>query len=241
MSTRLVVRGASKAYASIVTLRTWTIGALVLAYAGPALADPRAYRGAHPVDLEGNWHLEGELHVHDDLPVGAEPFAELDGALVFLGDPLAYGWDSSAWTYRGAHPIPAALGRGYCSIPGEHRHAFAPEGSYRREPAGAYVFIGALRGGHAIARPARIAPRVPIVAEGPIVIGPVGTTFFVGGCLHTVILGLDDVPVAVPLEECRRHVARPRPEPPRVDRPDYPPLRSRRMRMSPPGSPRSQR
>lgn len=220
-----------------VSLRTI---ALVLAYAAPALAEPRAYRGAHPIDLEGNWDLEDELHVHEDLPVGLEPFAEVDGALVFLADPIAYGYDGAAWIYRGAHPIPGALGRGYCGIPGEHRHAFAPEGSYRREGAGAYVFTGAMRGGYRVVRPARVAPLHPIAIAPPIVLGPVGTTFFIGDCLHTVVVGLDGVPVAVPLEECI--VSAPRPPPaPRPREPARARVESRPMRAPPPRGDRPQR
>lgn len=175
--------------------------ATVLLLPAAASADARAYRGPHPIDLEGHWHLEDATHVHEELTVGLEPFADVDGLLVFLADPLAFGWSGDVWTYRGAHPMPGGV-PGYCGIAGEHRHPFAPEGSFRREDDGTYVFIGGMRGGVAMVRPGRVAPRHPIVtAERPRTTAASVAPYWLGGCLHTLVWGHDG-PVPVPLDGC---------------------------------------
>ena len=82
----------------------WVVAiVLVTSAATPALAEPRAYRGPHPMDLDGRWHDESAVHVHEDLPVGLEPFGNVDGVRVFLADPVSYGWRGETWTFRGAH------------------------------------------------------------------------------------------------------------------------------------------
>lgn len=144
-----------------------------LAIAAEASAEPKPYRGAHPIDLEGRWHYESSAHVHDDLPVGRAPFADIDGVLVFLGDPRAYGYDGEVWTFRGAHPLPPAM-NGDCGILGEHAHPFAPEGSFRREASGAYSFTGAFVGGRHSYVPGSTAPPAAITrpsAPTPVVVG----------------------------------------------------------------------
>lgn len=150
--------------------------AAVLAVAGVARAEPRAYRGPHPVDDAGHWHPDETVHVHEQLAVGLDAFADVDGVLVFLGDPVAYGWTGDVFAYRGAHPLPARVG-GYCGIRGEHRHTFAPEGSYRRDDTGAYAFVGAMRGGVPTYVPGRLAPdvvphaAVAVAAPAPMLLG----------------------------------------------------------------------
>lgn len=126
------------------------LAGLIVGVSG-ARAEPRPYRGPHPVDYAGTWHLDRSVHVHDELPVGLGPFAEVDGVLVFLADPIEFGYEGTVWRYRGAHPLPAVV-TGYCGIPGEHRHPFPPEGEFRSED-GVYVFVGALRGGVPTYRP----------------------------------------------------------------------------------------
>lgn len=184
----------------------WAAGLVVLG-AAAAQAQPRAYRGPHPVDLDGHWHHDDAVHVHDELPTGLEPFGDVDGVLVFLADPLAWGFEGDVWTYRGAHPLPGGV-PGYCGLSGDHRHPFAPEGTYRRESSGAYRFTGAMRGGVPMARPGRVAPRHPIVTAtrgAPITAAP----FFQLGCMHQWVTGPDGRPVAVPLAGCIPHRAFP--------------------------------
>ncbi|MFW6067675.1 MAG: hypothetical protein ACOC97_04995, partial [Myxococcota bacterium] len=125
--------------------------------AGPARAEARPYRGPHPVDDRGGWHFEQDVHVHDTLPLGSEPFGEVEGVLVFLGDPLAYGYDGAVWAYDGIHPIP--LGDAYCGLRDVHRHPFPPEGDFRRDDGDTYRYVGALRGGVPTVHPGRVAPR----------------------------------------------------------------------------------
>ncbi len=150
-------------------LRSAIVTALALATtvgASRARADVRTYLGPHPIDLAGHWHFEEGLHPHDALPIGAGPFGEVDGALVFLADPLEWGFDGDVWTYRGAHPLPGGV-QAYCGIAGDHRHEFAPEGAYRfDEASAAHVYAGALRGGVAMITPGRAAPPQPIVVAG---------------------------------------------------------------------------
>jgi len=179
---------------------------LALLFASRAEAEARPYRGPHPVDLEGHWHLEDGVHVHEDLAVGTEPFGAVDGVLVFLADPVAYGWTGEVWTFRGAHPLPGGL-RGYCGIGGDHRHPFAPEGAFRRDD-GVYVFTGAMRGGRDMVRPGRLGPRHPVVvADRPpagVPTTPGVAPFWYAGCLHRLVLGPRG-PVRVPLPGCRPH------------------------------------
>ena len=111
-----------------------------------AQAEPRSYRGTHPVDLDGHWHFDDSVHVHDDLPVGLGPFADFDGVLVFLADPEAFPGEVTSYAYDGTHPLPARFGTAYCGRDGVHSHPFIPEGDYRNED-GVYHFSGALHGG----------------------------------------------------------------------------------------------
>ncbi|NOY89947.1 MAG: hypothetical protein GXP55_01970 [Deltaproteobacteria bacterium] len=126
-----------------------------------ARAEVRPYRLPHPLDLEGNWHAEERVHVHDDLPVGLDSFADVDGVMVFLGDPAAFGYAGTIYSYVGVHPLPASVG-GYCGIHGPHSHAFTPEGRYRRDAQGRYAFAGALRGGVRTYIPGRVEPALAV-------------------------------------------------------------------------------
>ena len=208
---------------------------IVLAAGNSAAAQARPYRGPHPIDLDGHWDLEDAVHVHGELAVGFDPFGDVDGVLVFLGDPLAYGYEGDVWTFRGAHPLPGGM-RGYCGLDGEHRHPFAPEGSFRREDDGTHVYVGAMRGGVEMVRPGRAMPRHPIVT-GPLVASrPTPGTlapFFYGGCMHQWIWGSASRPVAVPYAGCLpttpfRHgpAGSGRSPPARVVPPSAPPVQS---------------
>ncbi|MBZ0116151.1 MAG: hypothetical protein K8H88_04135, partial [Sandaracinaceae bacterium] len=141
----------------------WVCTAAVCAVcAATASADVRLYRGPHPYDLQGHWHAEAGLHEHDTLPVGLDAFADLDGVLVFLGDPVAFGFTGDVWAFAGPHPIPFA--EAYCGLRERHQHAFPPEGAFRRETDGSYRFVGALRGGLAMLRPRRTEPPQPVAS-----------------------------------------------------------------------------
>ncbi|MBX3272018.1 MAG: hypothetical protein KF729_17260 [Sandaracinaceae bacterium] len=158
--------------------------AIVLALLPAAASAQRAtYRGAHPVDHEGGWHHAEEEHEHDTLLVGHDPFGDVDGVRVFLGDPLAYGWAEAVWSFRGAHPLPGL--DAYCGVTGDHRHAFPPEGTYRRTSSGVYVYTGGLRGGLPMARPARVSPRAPVTPPPVAVAAP----WWAWGCEYHLLPG----------------------------------------------------
>ncbi len=163
------------------SLRLCLTVAIVMLSAASARADARAYRGPHPIDEDGNWHFDESVHVHDELPVGLEPFGDIDGLLVFLGDPLEYGYEGEVWTFRGAHPLPGGVS-GYCGLAGEHRHHFAPEGEFRRTSEGAYVFTGAMHGGRPTVRPGRTAPAQPMVVAYTLPLLPFDSYYPLGGC-----------------------------------------------------------
>ncbi len=162
------------------------LSAMILAVIPAAAgAQTASYRGPHPVDLDGHWHLEDAPHEHAELVVGPQPFGEADGLRLFLGDPIAFGWDGEVWMYRGAHPLPGGV-PGYCAIPGAHRHVFAPEGRFRRASNGAHVYIGGLRGGVAMVRPERTVPRRPVVVA-PAIASPAPYWFW--GCQYQLLPG----------------------------------------------------
>jgi len=150
-----------------------------------AAAQTASYHGPHPIDLDGHWHLEDAPHEHAELVVGTRPFGEADGQRIFLGDPIAFGWDGEVWTFRGAHPLPGGV-PGYCGLPGDHRHAFAPEGRFRRSSAGAHVYTGGMRGGVAMVRPERTTPRNPILTA-PAIASPAPYWFL--GCQYRLLPG----------------------------------------------------
>lgn len=170
-----------------------------LAAIWPTQASAQAtYRGLHPIDLDGHWHLEDAEHVHDGLPVGDAPFGEVDDVLVFLGDPLAYGYDGEVWTFANAHPLPGGIS-GYCGISRAHRHPWAPEGGYRRSSNGSYRYIGAMRGGWTMTEPARIAPATPVIAAPP---AGSSAPFLWAGCMHALAPGSRGGVVVAPTPGC---------------------------------------
>ncbi|MCA9609889.1 MAG: hypothetical protein KC619_30040 [Myxococcales bacterium] len=175
-------------------MRCLAIVALFLLVPAAASAQRVSYLGAHPVDLAGHWDMEEGVHEHDTLLVGSDPFGEIDGVRVFLADPIAYGWTEAVWTYRGAHPIPGL--DAYCGVTGDHRHAFVPEGSFRRTSTGVHVFIGGMRGGVPMARPTRVTPREPVVVP-PRIATPAPYWFF--GCQFQLLPGALGSSVPTPL------------------------------------------
>ncbi|MDB4953569.1 MAG: hypothetical protein JWO36_1138 [Myxococcales bacterium] len=110
----------------------------VLAIGSPAGADHKygrqvRYAGIHPVPKSeggGICYIEGP-HVHIYTANKLE-FRDHGGDHVFVGDPVAYGWDGPKYSYKGAHPIhvEAVVGGDpdveYCYIEGPHYHYFTP-------------------------------------------------------------------------------------------------------------------
>jgi len=167
----------------------------VLAAPAVASAQTATYRGPHPIDLEGHWHEVDGPHEHGELVVGSEPFGDADGIRLFLADPLAYGWDGAVWTYRGAHPLPGGI-EGYCGIPGEHRHPWAPEGRFRVTDDRVHVYRGGMRGGLPMLRPERLEPREEVVAAPPVA-SPAPYWFW--GCRYRLLPGARGSFVPTPL------------------------------------------
>ena len=131
---------------------------LVLALAllaSPALADQTfgrqvRFAGIHPIaKSEGGGFCYIEVpHVHIYQANKLE-FRDHGGDHVFVGDPVAYGYDGPRYAYKGPHPIHVERVVGgdpdeeYCYIEGPHFHYFAPpEGSDFKLAGGAYFYVG---------------------------------------------------------------------------------------------------
>jgi hypothetical protein len=105
---------------------------------------------------------------------------------VFVGDPVAYGWDGPKHAYKGAHPIhvDAVVGGDpdveYCYLEGPHYHSFAPpEGPEFKVVGDVYFYVGQPPRAFVEARPTYIginATYRPLVYARPVVtvVAPVG-------------------------------------------------------------------
>lgn len=142
------------------------------------------YGGIHSVPKGrggGLCHIEA-AHVHVYAPDIAVQYREHEGQQVFVGDPVAYGWDGDRHSYYGHHPIHVNVIVGdedpdeeYCYLDGPHYHSFAPPpevvADFKLE-GGAYFFVGTPPPTYVEARPTFIkinAVYEPIVYERPVV------------------------------------------------------------------------
>jgi hypothetical protein len=122
---------------------------------GPARADRKygkqvRYVGIHAIPKPeggGICHIEGP-HVHIYAANKIEYRTHGDDH-VFVGDPVAYGWDGPKYAYKGAHPIHVDVIVGgdpdveYCYLEGPHYHAFAPpEGPEFKVAGDVYFYVG---------------------------------------------------------------------------------------------------
>lgn len=151
---------------------------LAAAVAGTAIAGKHGkqvrYLGIHPIPKSaggGLCYIEGP-HVHVFAANKLE-YRDHRGASVFVGDPVAYGYDGPTHVFEGHHPIHVEDDTEWCYLDGPHYHAFAaPEGPefeikgdvafYVAEPPPVYVE----------ARPALVkinAVYTPLVYERPVV------------------------------------------------------------------------
>lgn len=138
-------------------MRASTLALILLAAAAslPADADPKygrqvRYLGVHPVPKSeggGMCYIEGP-HIHLYAANKLE-YREHGPDHVFVGDPVAYGWDGPKYTYKGPHPIHVEAVYGgdpdeeYCYIEGPHYHYFQPpEGPEFRVAGDAYFYVG---------------------------------------------------------------------------------------------------
>jgi hypothetical protein len=105
----------------------------VSAYADSKFGRQVKYLGVHPIPKSqggGICYIEGP-HVHIYAANKVE-FRDHGGDHVFVGDPVAYGYDGPRYAYNGPHPIhvDAVVGGDpdveYCYLTGPHFHNFAP-------------------------------------------------------------------------------------------------------------------
>lgn len=142
------------------------------------------YGGIHSVPKGrggGLCHIEAP-HVHIYAPDIAVQYREHEGQQVFVGDPVAYGWDGDRHSYYGHHPIHVNVIVGddtpdeeYCYLDGPHYHSFAPPpdvvADFKLE-GGAYFYVGTPPPTYVEARPALIkinAVYEPIVYDRPVI------------------------------------------------------------------------
>ncbi|HET9625522.1 MAG TPA: hypothetical protein VFP84_29345 [Kofleriaceae bacterium] len=134
----------------------WTLIALVLVLAAPVavarqkIGNQVGYVGIHPIPKSeggGICYIEGP-HVHIYAANKLEYRTHGDDH-VFVGDPVAYGWDGPKYAYKGPHPIHVDVVVGgepdveYCYLEGPHYHNFAPpEGPSFKLVGGAYFYVG---------------------------------------------------------------------------------------------------
>ena len=94
-------------------------------------------------DGGGICYIEGP-HVHIYAANKLE-YRVHDDDNIFVGDPVAHGWDGPKYTYKGPHPmrIEGDPNEEYCYIEGPHYHAWAPaEGPDFQVVGGAYFYVG---------------------------------------------------------------------------------------------------
>lgn len=164
----------------------WMLVGLVCLVGSPAVAGKKygkqvRYAGIHPVSKSaggGMCYIEAP-HVHVFQPNKLE-YRVHDDNNVFVGDPVAYGWDGPKWAYDGHHPVQvnvvASVGTPYthyCYLDGPHYHAWEPpEGPDFKLVGNAYFFVGEPAPLYLEARPAYIginATYRPIAYARPVV------------------------------------------------------------------------
>lgn len=116
-----------------------------VATADKARIEQIRFRGVHPLpEAEGGGicYIEGpHVHIfhHDDVQYRVH-----DGWAVFVGDPVAFGYEGPKVAFQGAHPIEVEGTTEYCYLEGPHFHIHAPvAGPAFQVKGGAYVYVGA--------------------------------------------------------------------------------------------------
>lgn len=156
--------------------------AFLLTLAGVSDASPRQvkYVGVHPVPAAegGGICLIEAPHVHiyaaDKLQ-----YRQHDGEFVFVGDPVAYGYEGPRYAYQGHHPIDLEVIVGdderdieWCYLDGPHYHLFAPPPQDFVLTGGAYFYVGKPPKAYLDARPALVqinAVYRPLVYARPVI------------------------------------------------------------------------
>lgn len=171
----------------------------------PALADHKygkqvRYAGIHAIPKPeggGICYVEGP-HVHIYAANKIEYRTHGDDQ-VFVGDPVAYGWDGPKHAYKGAHPIhvDAVVGGDpdveYCYLEGPHYHSFAPpEGPEFKVVGDVYFYVGQPPRAFVEARPTYVginATYRPMTYARPVVtveapVGWIGARAEFGAVVH---------------------------------------------------------
>lgn len=134
----------------------WFLVGFVIVLAAPAGAGKKhgkqvRYAGIHPVpkgEGGGLCYIEAP-HVHVWQPNKLEYRVHADNH-VFVGDPVAYGWDGPRHAYKGHHPIQVNVVAGvgdpythYCYLDGPHFHHWQPPPGPEFQVVGdAYFYVG---------------------------------------------------------------------------------------------------
>lgn len=155
------------------------------------------YHGGHPLSVKpeaGFCYIEvPHVHAHSIHKKHKPLYREHQGHLVFVADPVAYGYEGPQHTYYGHHPIAVDVVLGheasyasgqqleFCYLEGPHYHPFDPQPGLSFEAsAGASWYVGDLPSAYVDGK-ARFSPvnrvyanievaRPEIVVEAP----PVG-------------------------------------------------------------------
>ena len=164
---------------------SWLLVLLVCLAASPAFADHKwgkqvRFAGIHPIPKNeggGICYIEGP-HVHIYAANKLEYRVHGDD-YVFVGDPVAYGYDGPKYAYKGPHPIHVDAYVGgepdveYCYIEGPHYHYFEPpDGDDFKLVGNAYFYVGTPAPVMLEARPQYIGINAyyrPIVYARPVV------------------------------------------------------------------------
>jgi hypothetical protein len=163
----------------------WILIGLALAFSTPATAKKYGrqvrFAGVHPVpkgEGGGMCHIEApHVHIYQPNKLEYRVVAENN---VFVGDPVAYGWDGPKTAYKGHHPVQVNVVAGvgeptthYCYLNGPHYHSFEPpEGPEFKVVGDAYFYVGEPAPLYLEARPTYIginATYEPIVYTRPVV------------------------------------------------------------------------
>jgi len=150
------------------------------ALAGKKYGKQTRYAGIHPVakaEGGGVCHIEFP-HVHTYAANKLEYRVVADNN-VFIGDPVAYGWDGPKHAYKGHHPVQVNVVAGigdpythYCYLNGPHYHAFEPHGPDFKVVGDAYFYVGTPAPVYMEARPTYVginAVYTPIVYTRPVI------------------------------------------------------------------------
>ena len=163
----------------IITFAFVALFAVTPALAGKKYGKQVRFAGIHPVpkgEGGGICHIQGP-HVHIYAANKLE-YRMHDDDYVFVGDPVAYGWDGPKYAYKGNHPIQVnAVVQGspdveYCYLNGPHFHYFEPEQPDFQLVGGAYFYVGEPPKAYVEARPQYVGINTyyePIVYTRPVV------------------------------------------------------------------------